>query len=269
MVQAFQKLALGACLGFVLVACQTTTQGTAPTAVSGAAAGGSSVGASPTLQRCAETVGTLAVDDGRTYSWYGDFTRATGVTTVEPLIRLAAQQSNCFVVTSIGNTRLDGRMSQITDQQRNSGEFRAGSNQQAGQRVAADYFMEPRIIIDDDPTGAIAGAVGGLFGSVGAAVGAGLQSKVSVVTLSLFDIRSQVQVSISEGSSTATNFGAAMGALGGGAGGTLGGFSRTPEGKATVAAFTDAFNKMVIALRNYEAQSVRGGLGTGGTLTVN
>jgi len=244
-------------------------QGTGGTAVSGAAAGGASAGASASLERCAEPLGTLAVDDGRSRAWYGAFTRNTGVTNIEPLLRLAVQQSNCFVITSIGNTRLNQRMSDITQQQRNSGEFRAGSNQQKGQRVAADYFMEPSIIIDDDPTGALAAGIGGLFGSVGSAVGAGLQSKVSVVTLSLFDIRSQVQISASEGSATATNFGAAMAAFGGGVGGGLGGFSRTPEGKATVAAFMDAYNGMVRALRNYEAQDVRGGLGTGGTLTVN
>jgi hypothetical protein len=89
------------------------------------------------------------------------------------------------------------------------------------------------------------------------------------VTLTLFDIRSAVQISASEGSSTATNFGAAMGAFGGGAAGGLIGFSQTPAGKATVAAFIDAYNGMVRALKNYEAQNVEGGLGTGGTLKVN
>jgi hypothetical protein len=43
----------------------------------------------------------------------------------------------------------------------------------------------------------------------------------------------------------------------------------TPEGKATVAAFVDAYNGMVRALKNYEAQDVKGGLGRGGTLNVN
>ena len=263
---ALRMTALGAVV--VLAGCQTTTQGTNSTAVTGSAAGGTSVGASG-LERCPEPYGTLAMDDGRTYSWWGPFTASTGVTDIEPLLRLAAQQSNCFVITSIGNTRLDSRMTQITQQQRNSGEFRAGSNQQAGQRVAADYFMEPAIIIGNDAIGGVAAGVGAIFGSVGTAVAGGLQAKNSVVTLSLFDIRSQVQIAASEGSSTSTNFGAAFGALGSSAGGGLAGFSRTPEGKATVAAFVDAFNGMVRALRNYEAQNVRGGLGTGGTLTVN
>ena len=33
-------------------------------------------------------------------------------------------------------------------------------------------------------------------------------------------------------------------------------------------AFVDAYNKMVVALREYKAQTVRGGLGTGGRLGV-
>ncbi|MEZ0237170.1 MAG: hypothetical protein ACAH06_03840, partial [Methylophilaceae bacterium] len=83
-----------------------------------------------------------------------------------------------------------------------------------------------------------------------------------------YDIRSSVQIGISEGNATATNFGAALGAFGGGAAGSLGGFSRTPEGKATVAAFVDSYNNMVVSLRHYKAQEVEGGLGTGGKLKV-
>jgi len=255
------------CAALLLAGC--VTEGTGGTTVSGAAGGSTSVDANNTLERCTEPFGTLAVDDGRQATWWGPFTAATRVTTIEPLLRLAAQQSNCFVITSIGNSRLNSRLTGITDQQRNSGEFRAGSNQQKGQRVAADYFLEPAIIINNSSVGSVAGAVGGLFGSVGSAIGGGLNAKNSVVTLSLFDIRSQLQIGAAEGSSTATNFGAAAAAFGVGGGGALGGFSQTPEGKATVAAFTDAYNNLVRALRNYEAQNVRGGLGRGGTLKVN
>ena len=258
-------LALGGC---VTPGGGTISTGTAPTAATGAAGGATSVNANASLERCDAPLGTLAVDDGRGKEWYASFGAATKITTIEPLIRLAVQQSNCFVITSVGNNRLDGRMSAITDKQRNSGEFRAGSRQQKGQRVAADYYMEPSIIIDNDATGQLAAGVGGLFGSVGSLIGGAMQSKASVVTLSMFDIRSGVQISISEGNATATNFGAAMGAFGGGAAAGLGGFSRSPEGKATVAAFMDAYNNMVISLRNYKAQEVKGGLGRGGQLKV-
>lgn len=242
--------------------------GNSPTAATGAAGGATSVNANSNLERCDAPLGTLAVDDGRGKEWYASFGAATKITTIEPLIRLAVQQSNCFVITSVGNNRTESRISAITDKQRNSGEFRAGSKQQKGQRVAADYYMEPSIIIDNDATGQLAAGLGGLLGGVGAVVGGAMQSRVSVVTLSMFDIRSGVQISISEGNATSTNFGAALGAIGGSAAGGLGGFSRTPEGKATVAAFVDAYNNMVISLRNYKAQEVKGGLGKGGRLKV-
>lgn len=259
-------LGLGGCVGTGGGLVKT---GDSPTAVGGAAAGGTSVKANSQLERCNAPMGTLAVDDGRGKEWFASFGAATKITTIEPLLRLAVQQSNCFVITSMGNQRLDGKMSNITDRQRNSGEFRAGSNQQKGQRVAADYFMDPSIVVDQEPTGKLMGSLAGLVGGGRfAGLAGGFESKVSVVTLSLFDIRSGVQISASEGNSTASNFGAALGAFGGGAGGGLGGFSRTPEGKATVAAFVDAYNSMVISLRNYRAQTVKGGLGRGGTLKV-
>jgi hypothetical protein len=246
--------------------------GTSPTASSGAAGGAASVGGNAALERCSAPLGTLAVDDGRGKNWYASFGAATKITTIEPLIRLAVQQSNCFIITSIGNGRTEALLTNVTDKQRNSGEFRAGSNQQKGQRVAADYFLEPAIIVDNDSTGKMGASLGGLLGRANPMLGAlagNLESKASVVTLTLLDIRSGVQIGIAEGNATATNYGASMAAFGGGAAGGLSGFSRTPEGKATVAAFVDAYNNMVISLRNYKAQDVKGGLGRGGVLKVN
>ena len=246
----------------------TVSTGTSATASKGGAAGGTSVGADANLQRCSAPLGTLAVDDGRGKQWYASFGQATKVTSIEPLLRLAVQQSNCFVITSVGNNRTESRLSEITDKQRNSGEFRAGSQQQKGQRVAADYFLEPAIIIDNDSTGKLGATLGGLIGGGFGAIAGSMESKASVVTLTMFDIRSGVQIAISEGNATATNYGAALGAFGGGAVAGLSGFSRTPEGKATVAAFMDAYNNMVISLKNYKAQEVKGGLGKGGVLKV-
>ena len=50
--------------------------------------------------------------------------------------------------------------------------------------------------------------------------------------------------------------------------GAAGGYTNTPEGKILTAAFMDSYNKLVNATRNYQAQSVKGGLGTGGRLGV-
>jgi len=56
---------------------------------------------------------------------------------------------------------------------------------------------------------------------------------------------------------------------GGGKFGGAGGYSNTPEGKIPIAAFMDLYNKLVQATRNYRAQAVKGGLGTGGRLGVS
>lgn len=244
--------------------------------VTGATAGSTSVGATPGLERCSEPLGTLAVDDGREQAWWGPWTSATQITTIEPMVRLIVQQSNCFIITSLGNQRLEGRLQGITAFQR-SGEFRAGSNQQRGQRVAADYYMEPAILFAGSPTGGISGALGGIGGGWaalgGAVAGAALTTRSTTVTMSMFDIRSGVQIAASEGNSTSSDLGATLAGFGVGAGGGgfggLSAYSRTPQGRSTVAAFGDAYNKMVVALRNYSAQSVRGGSGTGGRLRVN
>lgn len=246
--------------------------------VSGSAGGATSVDANKSLARCPSPLGTLAVSDGR-------FGGSSSVTTVDPLIRLAVQQSNCFVITSIGNARTNQILNDIVGQQRESGEYRAGSKQHKGQRVAADYLLDPQVIINNETTGG--GQVGtsliglglgaagfGGLAPVVSAVSGGMESKSTVVTLTLTDIRSTVQVAISEGSATANNFNASMGGWGGimGAGvGAVGmsGFTKTPEGKATAAAFFDAFNGMVDSLRNYKAQDVKGGMGQGGQLKVN
>jgi peptidoglycan hydrolase-like protein with peptidoglycan-binding domain len=47
-----------------------------------------------------------------------------------------------------------------------------------------------------------------------------------------------------------------------------GGYSNTAEGKVIVAAFLDSYSGIVKAVQNYKAQSVKGGLGTGGNLAV-
>ena len=62
--------------------------------------------------------------------------------------------------------------------------------------------------------------------------------------------------------------GSGGGSGGGGGFGALGGYSNTPEGKALAAAFANAYNNLVRAMRDYRPQEVEGGLGKGGKLRV-
>jgi curli biogenesis system outer membrane secretion channel CsgG len=222
------------------------------------------------LEQCNETLGTLAVVEDRNAGWYRTMQQYQVQSTV-PLLRMLIQQSNCFVVVERGAAM------NVMRQERNlerSGETREGSNFGKGQMVAADYAMNPSITFSSRDTGGLGAAVGGLtskLGSWGSAVGAvagSLKFKEASTMLTLIDNRSGVQLAAAEGNSSKTDFGAWGGVFGGGGGGTMGGYTKTPEGKVIASSFADAYNNLVKAAKNYKAQEVRGGLGTGGRLGV-
>ena len=84
----------------------------------------------------------------------------------------------------------------------------------------------------------------------------------------MIDNRSGVQLAAAEGSAKNYDFKMFGGMFGDGIGGGAGGYTNTPEGKILTAAFLDSYNQLVKAVRNYTAQKVKGGLGTGGRLGV-
>ena len=223
-----------------------------------------------TLEKCSETLGTLAVVEDRNAGWYRQMQQYQVQSTV-PLLRMLIQESNCFVVVERG-----AAMNVMMQERRleQSGEMRQGSDFGKGQMVAADYAMNPTITFSSRDSGGIGAALGGItskLGSWGSTVGAvagGLKFKEASTMLTLVDNRSGVQLAAAEGNSTKTDFGAWGGVFGGGAGATMGGYTKTPEGKVIASSFADAYNNLVKAAKNYKAQEVRGGLGTGGRLGV-
>jgi hypothetical protein len=86
--------------------------------------------------------------------------------------------------------------------------------------------------------------------------------------LLLIDNRSGVQVSAAEGSASNFDFGFFGTSFVSGLARGGGGYASTPQGKVIVTAFADSYKQMVKALRNYHAQTVKGGLGTGGRMGV-
>jgi curli biogenesis system outer membrane secretion channel CsgG len=222
------------------------------------------------LEKCNETLGTLTVVEDRNAGWYRQMQQYQVQSTV-PLLRMLIQQSNCFVVVERGAAL--NVMRQERELER-SGEARQGSDFGKGQLVSADYAMNPSILFSSRDSGGIGAAVGGLtnkLGSWGSTVGAlagSLKFKEASTMLTLIDNRSGVQLAAAEGNSTKTDFGAWGSVFGGGAGGTMGGYTKTPEGKVIASSFADAYNNLVKAARNYKAQEVKGGLGTGGRLGV-
>ena len=234
----------------------------------GAAAGANATGAALNLESCDEPMGTIAVVEEQEGDWYRYLSSDLRLPSTVPVIRMLIQQSNCFVVVE------RGRAMQNMMQERalmDSGELREGSDFGKGKMVAADYTLNPSINFSQNNAGGIGGvlsAFGGRAGLVAGALVGGLKFKKAETMLTMIDNRSGVQIGVAQGNATKTDFGIGIGAGGGGGFGALGGYSNTPEGKALAAAFANAYNNLVIAMRDYRPQEVKGGLGKGGKIKV-
>jgi hypothetical protein len=266
----FKRTTAASALLLAIASCGGTmpTMGGSKGTVTGAAGGETAQGQNTQLTRCDETLGTLGVEEDTAAPWYVQLRQYNLGSTV-PVLRLMIQQSNCFVIVERSASGM--QMMQRERSLEQSGEMRGGSNFGKGQMVAADYTMRPSIQFAQKGTGGIGGALGGL-GFLGAAAGAvagGLKSNEAATTLLLIDNRSGVQISAAEGSAKNYDFNIAGGLFGGGLGAGAGAYSNTPQGKIITAAFADSYNQMVSSLKNYKAQTVRGGLGTGGRLGVD
>jgi curli biogenesis system outer membrane secretion channel CsgG len=238
----------------------------ARTPVTGSAGGATAQNANAKLEHCDQSLGSLAVVEDQTAAWYYQLIREYKLTSTVPLIRLLVQQSNCFVVVERG--RAFGQM-QTERALSQSGELRQGSNFGQGQVVAADYSLNPMITFSQRDTRGIGTALSvvpyvGLLGSLAG----NLRTSEASTTLTMVDNRSGVQLAAAEGAASNTDFAAWSGVFGSSAAGSLGGYTNTPEGKVLAGAFADAYNRLVVAVRSYKAQEVKGGLGTGGALGV-
>jgi hypothetical protein len=258
-----------ACLAAALAGCNATAptigDSNAKTAATGAAGGANAENANSQLEKCSRSMGTIAVVEDQQATWFTTMQSYKLRSTV-PVLRMLIQQSNCFVVVERGAAMQNMQQERALQQ---SGELRSNSNFGKGQMVSADYSLNPSITFSEKGTGGMGAALGAFGGGLLGAVAGGIKFNDASTMLVLVDNRSGVQLSAAEGSSRNTDFNLFGGLFGGGAGGAAGGFTNTPEGKVITAAFIDSFNQMVRALRNYKAQTVEGGLGTGGTLGVD
>ena len=261
-------------LALLVGACASTDpkMGGSPSVVTGGAGGATAANANSQLERCDASLGTLAIVEDQAAPWYTYYySHYRNLGSTVPVLRMMIQQSNCFVIVERGRAMNNMMQERALAQ---SGEMRAGSNFGAGQMAAADFTMSPTINFNQQGgqggsagLGGIARGLGGLGAVVGAAAGS-MRSNEASTTLIMIDNRSGVQLAAAEGSAKNFDFGFMGGLIGSGLGGGASGYSNTPEGKIIVAAFADSYNQLVKAVKNYKAQTVRGGLGTGGTLGV-
>ena len=262
-------LAVGLSAALLLAGCADMQVGGGKNPVGGSAGGATSTGAASTLEHCPHPLGTLAVEENTGDPWYAVLTHQYHLPSTVPLIRLMIQQSNCFVVVDRGQAM----NSMMGERDLNaSGELRQSSHMDKGQMVAADYIVTPSIQFSQGTGGAggALAAVGGSYGAILGAIAGSMKSNEASTTMMLTDSRSSVQVAAAQGSAKNIDFGVAglFDHFGSG-GASLGAYSETPEGKVIAAAFLDAYNQMVKAVREYAPQRVADGLGTGGNLSVD
>jgi curli biogenesis system outer membrane secretion channel CsgG len=235
------------------------------TVVTGSAGGAESTGANPKLETCTESLGTLAVDEDQRAGWFLAYqSYRLGPTT--PLLRTMIQQSNCFVIVERGRS-LNNVMRERSLER--SGESRPGSNFGPGLMVSADYTMSPSVQFSAKGTEGLGLGGFGRVGNVLSTVGGSVRANEASTTLLVIDNRSSVQLIAAQGSAKNFDIGGMTGLFGSSLGGSAGAYSNTPEGRIVAAAFLDAYNQTVKAVRNYTAQTVKGGLGTGGALGVD
>lgn len=260
-----------ALLGFTLMlgvtgcAQMKTGDADAKTAATGSAGGANSQNANTQLEHCDKPLGTLAVVEDQNAAWYGQLTGSYKLGSTVPVLKLLVQQSNCFIVVDRGAAM------QVIQGERNlrdSGELRSTSNMGKGQMVAADYAMSPSITFSNNDAGGVGGGLAGFGGGWLGLLAGGLKFKEASTLLTIVENRSGVQVAAAEGSAKNTDFSLFGGAFGGALGGAGGGYKNTAEGKVIVGAFTDSYNNVVRAVKNYKAQTYDGELGGGGKLGV-
>ncbi len=254
------------CVAAALTGCAQMDVGSsaAKTEATGSAGGANSQGANSKLEHCDSALGTVSVAEDTAAPWYASLAQhQLGATT--PLLKLMIQQSGCFVVVDRGRGMNNMMQERALNQ---SGEMRGNSNFGKGQMVSADFALIPSVTFLNRNAGGAGAAVGGLFGPVGAVVGGNMQAKEASTMLILDDNRSGVQLAAAEGSAKNWDFAGMGGMLGSGLSAVGGGYANTADGKVVVAAFMDSLNGVVRAVRNYKAQNVQGGLGTGGRLGV-
>ena len=203
-----RSLAMALAASTMLAGCLAdTTTGAGGSMASGTGGvDGTATQATPQIPRCGAPLGTVALVEDQNPGL-----AQHGLTSPIPVMRLIISQSNCFNVVDRGEA-----LTRIQQEQALTGS--GGSRRRL---VAAQYFMTPNIIFQDQNSGGAGGGLGGFLpGYAGLIAGAvGMKSNEAQTLLTLTQTSTGVQIGVAEGSARTRDFTLAGFGLGGGVGG--------------------------------------------------
>jgi curli biogenesis system outer membrane secretion channel CsgG len=203
---------------------------------------------------CTHRIGTIAIVEPDNQWW-----RELNLGSPEAIIKIFVQKSGCFGLVNRGAAMQSRNMERAMA---DSGELQRGSNLGKGQVKAADYFLQPDIVVANQHSGGggAGAALGGLLGHASGFLGAAgsvaggisVNKKEASVTLSVVNARTTEEEAMTEGHARKSDvsFGGGAGAFGGGAFAAAGGggYQNTAIGQILVLAYLDAYTKLVTQL---------------------
>jgi Curli production assembly/transport component CsgG len=222
---------------------QTSTGQGGSMASGGASVDGSASPQAARVTKCSAPLGTVALVEEQIPAL-----AQAGLSSPIPVLRLLISQSGCFNVVDRGQA-----LTRIQEEQALTGT--GGSKKKL---VAAQYFLTPNILFEDENAGGAGAAVGALASMLPGALGligsgVGYQASEAQALLFLTQTSTGLQIATSEGSAQTQDWTFAGLGGGGGFGGALGAYASTDIGKTVVAALIDAYNKMVAEVKTTQS----------------
>jgi Curli production assembly/transport component CsgG len=243
----FQKSIIAVFMALVVLftGCRQTDLGEGGSKVSGSTGPAGAKDAAKELITCAEPVATIALAESP--NGYTVLSSSQLPPTPLPLIRVMAQQSNCFRIVD----RSAGLRGTIQEQDlKDKGIPKAETVPKKGEGIGARMTLTPSLTFSEDSAG---GGIAGILAMIPwlrdwAGVASGVKFKEAQVVLLLTDNETTEQLAAATGSARATDLGVGGLVIGKVVGGATG-WGITNEGKVIAAAFLDAHNRLVSQVR--------------------
>ncbi len=195
----------------------------------------------PAIPHCDEPYGTIALQEAAGGDWWDSY----DLENPEALIKLYVNESGCFTLVDRGaGLEMNTNERMIAE----SGGMQVGSNVGSGQLLAADFFLVPDLITNDDDSGGrrIGGILGGKIGdSIGGILGDVKTKKLEADTiLTLVNARTGVQTATARGKAEKRDVSFDVGGILGVAGG-VSSYQDTQIGRVIAAAYATAYSELI------------------------